>query len=157
MTTPRLKMEKTLPLSPSSFEYEDVAVAFDRMTAGDERLGFVPGYHYRILNETGVEVGHINFRVGDSEHVRLAAGHIGYEIAEHWRGRGYASKACLALGDWVRQVSGSVLLTVDPDNYPSIRTIERIGAAYLDTVDVPVGDPHYLRGSRRKKRYRWQP
>lgn len=147
----------TLPPSPRSFRYEDVAVVFERMTAGDDRRGFAPGYRYQIFNAAGNNVGHINFRVGDSEHVRLVAGHIGYEIAERWRGHGYARKACLALGGWIRLVSGSILLTADPDNHPSIRTIERLGAQYLHTVDVPIGDPHYLRGSRQKKRYCWQP
>jgi hypothetical protein len=30
-----------------------------------------------------------NFRVGNTEHVRVCAGHIGFEILEAFRGQGY--------------------------------------------------------------------
>ena len=33
---------------------------------GDATRGFVPGYRFRILNEEQQEVGHLNFRVGDT-------------------------------------------------------------------------------------------
>ncbi len=138
-------------------DFEDVTVQFDRIMQGDPSRGFVPGYHFRILNSENADVGHINFRVGDSEHVRLAAGHIGFEIKETYRGRGFARKACLALEPWIAGVSSKVLITADPDNHSSLATIERIGAVFLDEVDVPECDPHYLRGSRRKKRFEWVP
>lgn len=134
-----------------------VTLVFSKMTEADEARGFVPGYHFKILNDLFEEVGHLNFRVGNTEHVRLAAGHIGFEIAERHRGHRYAANACLAAAAWVSEVSGEVVITVDPDNLPSVRTIERIGATFVDEVDVPKGDPHYLRGSLRKKRYRWIP
>ena len=146
-----------LPTAPDSMSHEGVTIVFSRITNGDKARGFVPGYHFKILNDQHVEVGHLNFRVGDTEHVRLAAGHIGFEIAEEHRGNGYAGSACLAAAPWISEVSGTVIITVDPDNLPSIRTIERIGANYLDEVDVPHGDPHYLRGSLRKRRYQWRP
>jgi hypothetical protein len=38
-----------------------------------------------------------------------------------------------------------------------MRTIERLGARFIDEVVVPPYDPHYQRGSRRKRRYRWTP
>jgi len=137
--------------------YAGVTIIFNRMTDGDEVHGFVPGYHFKIINNLDEEVGHLNFRVGDSEHIRLAAGHIGFEINERHRGNGYAANACLALARWVSEVSGAVLITTDPDNLPSIKTIERIGGTFLDEVDVPQGDPHYSRGSIRKRRYQWKP
>lgn len=137
--------------------HNDVTLRFSHKTEGDPARGFVPGYHFRVLNADKADVGHINFRVGDSEHVRLAAGHIGFEINEPYRGHGYAQKACLALAPWIAEVSGNVLITADPDNLPSLRTIERIGAVFLDEVDVPKNDPHYLRGSHRKMRFTWEP
>ncbi len=150
-----------LPKAPESLRYGKVKIVFDRLTEGDTERGFAPGYHFKILNTNCVEVGHFNFRVRDSEHVRLAAGHIGYEILEEHRGHGYAGDACLAASQWIadiaQKVSQEILITTDPDNIPSIRTIERIGATFLDEVSVPIGDPHYLRGSYRKRRYRWRP
>lgn len=146
-----------LPTAPASMSHGEVTIVFSRMTVGDESRGLVPGYHFKIINDQSEEVGHLNFRVGDTDHVRLAAGHIGFEVAEQHRGRRYAAKACLAVAPWVSEVSGTVLITVDPDNFPSIRTIEKIGATFLDEVDVPQDDPHYLRGSVRKRRYQWEP
>lgn len=150
-------------LAPTSkfLSYGKVNIVFDQLTEGDVVRGFAPGYHFKILNRDSIEVGHFNFRVGDSEHVRLAAGHIGYEILEEHRGHGYAGDACLAAASWLaevaQKVSQKILITTDPDNIASIRTIERIGATFLDEVDVPEGDPHYLRGSFRKRRYMWKP
>lgn len=134
-----------------------MTIVFSRMTEGDVAQGIVPGYHFEILNDQSEVVGHLNFRVGDSDHVLFAAGHIGYVISEQHRGYRHAANACLAVAPWVAKVSGTVLITVDPDNLPSIRTIELIGATFIDEVDVPPGDPHYLRGSPRKRRYRWIP
>lgn len=45
----------------------------------------------------------------------------------------------------------------DPDNHASMRIIERLGASFVDEVAVPPHDPHYQRGSRSKRRYRWAP
>jgi len=146
-----------LPIPPKRMSYDDVTTIFERLTDGNLECGFVPGYHFKILNELSEEVGHLNFRVGDTEHVRFAAGHIGFEVAERYQGHRYAGSACLAVAPWVSEVSGSVLITVDPGNLPSIRTIERIGGDFLDEVDVPEGDPHHLRGSFRKIRYLWNP
>ncbi|MEM7601229.1 MAG: GNAT family N-acetyltransferase [Verrucomicrobiota bacterium] len=146
-----------LPTSPAFLSYEEVTIVFSGMTDGDDGRGFVPGYHFKILNADSKEVGHLNFRVGDTEHVRMAAGHIGFEVADQHRGNRYVFKACHAAAPWVSEVSGIVLISVDPDSVPSIRTIEKLGAAFLDEVDVPQGDPYFLKGSLRKRRYLWEP
>lgn len=146
-----------LPPAPETLSSGEVTLRFVRIMPGDPSRGFVPGYHFRIVTPDGSDAGHINFRVGDTEHVRLAAGHIGFEVHELFRGHGYALAACRALAPFVRSVSGSVTVTCDPDNAASRRTIERLGATFVDEVDVPPGDPHYERGSRRKLRYRWTP
>jgi RimJ/RimL family protein N-acetyltransferase len=44
---------------------------------------------------------------------------------------------------------------VDPDNTPSIRIIEKLGAIFINEIDVPLDDPAYAKGARRKKRYEW--
>ena len=146
-----------LPPSPREFIFDDVTVIFDSVVDGDPRRGFVPFYHYRIIDKSNNDVGHINFRIGDSEHIRKAAGHIGFEIKPEHRGKNYATKACVAISSWVHQTSGTVIITADPDNLPSIKTIEGIGAVFLDEIAVPVGDPHYQRGSRTKRRFTWRP
>jgi len=105
----------------------------------------------------GLDVGHINFRVGDTEHVRICAGHIGFEITETFRGHGYALQACRAIAPFVRSIYRSVTITCDPDNPASRRTIERLGAEFIDEVVVRSSDPREEPTLRIKRRYRWTP
>lgn len=44
---------------------------------------------------------------------------------------------------------------MDPVNYASIHIIEKLGARFIDEVDVPPDDPSYKNGARRKRRYEW--
>ena len=148
--------QPTLPDAPPYLSYGAATVRFSHVGAGDPTHGLVPFYHFRIFVED-LDVGHINFRVGDTRHVQLCSGHIGYGISESFRGHGYAFQACCALACFVRTVSPEVIITADPDNYASLRTIERLGAVFLDETKVPEDDPHYALGSRVKRRYRWSP
>ncbi len=146
-----------LPEPPVNLSFDRVSLHFVGIVPGDPQRGFVPYYHLRILTASQSGVGHINFRIGATEHVLHCAGHIGYVIREPFRGHSYAFQACCAIAPFVRSVYPSVIITSDPDNHASIRTIERLGAAFIDEVPVPPHDPHYQRGSRTKRRYRWVP
>jgi predicted acetyltransferase len=147
--------EESLPVPPETLSYGQVTIRFDRIVPGEPSRGFVPYYHFRVLIADGQEVGHINFRVGDTEHVRLCAGHIGFEILESFRGHGYALQACRAIAPFVHSIYDAVTITCDPDNLASLRIIERLGASFIEEVAVPAHDPHYHRGSRSKRRYMW--
>src|SRR4051812_41395058 len=133
-----------------------VSLRFQGIFPGAPAFGLVPAYRFAIVAD-GVDVGSFSFRVGDNDHVRLTAGHIGYNVEEGHRGHGYARLACLAAAPLVSQFYDEVIITCDPENLPSIRTIEGLGAAYVDEVPVPPHDPHYARGSRHKRRYVWKP
>jgi tagatose 1,6-diphosphate aldolase len=146
-----------LPIPPDQLTFGKVSLRFERMLPGDESRGMVPAYHFRILNPHGQDVGHLNFRVGDTRHVRIAAGHIGFAIHEPFRGHHYALQASQAIAPFVRQVYPAVTITCDPDNHASRRTIEKLGARFMDQVAVPPDDPQYLSGSREKRRYEWIP
>lgn len=123
---------------------------------GDDQRGLVPYYHHRIL-VASADVGHINFKVGDTDHVRLYAGHVGYEIKPVYRGHGYAGKSCRALIPLVKRHYDNVILTADADNLAAVRTIEQLGACFEAETLVPPTDPQYQRGFRLKRRYRWNP
>ena len=146
-----------LPIPVETFSFGAVRLHFDHLAASDLGRGLVPGYHFRVLLPDGTDAGHLNVRVGDTEHVLLCAGHIGFAIHEPHRGHGYAFQACRAVAPFVRSFYESVTITCDPDNAASRRTIERLGAQFLDEVPVPPGDPHYARGSRSKRQYLWTP
>lgn len=145
-------MKSVLPEPPAALAFDDVSLFYVGVMPGDWLRGLAPFYHHRIVVNSA-DVGHINFRVGDSEHVRLSAGHVGYEVKPYYRGHGYAGKACRALAPLLRRHYVEIILTTDPDNLPSIRTIERLGLQFLDEVTVPPHDPQFARGSRIKRRY----
>ena len=146
-----------LPLPPEVLTFGQVELRFVRVVPGEPERGFVPAYNFRVRTLAGADVGHINFRVGDTVHIRMYAGHIGYEIFEAHRGHGYARQACEAIAPFVGTIYQSVIITCDPDNLASKRTIENLGARFLEEVPVPPGEPQYRRGSRCKRRYEWTP
>jgi len=148
---------ETLPAPPDTLSHGQVRLRFVRIVPGEPSRGFVPAYHFRILDASGSDAGHLNFRVGNTEHVCICAGHIGFQIIEPFRGHGYALQGCRAIAPFVRTIYDAVIITCNPDNYASVRTIERLGAAFIDEVPVPPHDPHYQSGSHRKRRYRWMP
>ena len=144
-----------LPELSTNLGYEDVGLEYERIVPGDPARGLVPFYQFKIRNADGQTVGHINFRVGETSHVINTAGHIGFEILPNFRGHSYALKACLALQPFAQQQYGKVVLTAAPENAHSIRIIEKLGAKFVDEVEVPVDDPAYESGARRKVRYEW--
>jgi tagatose 1,6-diphosphate aldolase len=100
-------------------------------------------------------VGHIHLRVGHSENLELYQGHIGYGVNQAWRGRHFAERASrLLLPFAAEQGLNPVWITCDPDNLPSRRTCERLGAKFVEIVDVPSTALAYRFGARRKCRYR---
>ena len=123
---------------------------------GDNEKGHVPAYSFemRVQNVDG-KIGHVNLRIGNTEHVRKYAGHIGYGVDPEYRGRRYAARSCrLVFPLALRHGINPVWITCNPDNDPSRRTIERLGGVYVETVPLPKTHEMYRRGERLKCRYR---
>ena len=100
------------------------------------------------------EVGRLTYRLGKDEDFILD-GHIGYEIDEPYRGHHYAYHACMALKNKIKEYSDHVLITCDIDNYASKKTIEKLGAIYLETKAIPKKLKDYYPGSTGKLVYQW--
>lgn len=148
---------RNLPDAPEMLSGASVDLLFREICPGDEMKGYVPWYHFRIVSKDGVDVGHINFRTGDTDHIRCCAGHIGYEVLTAYRGRGYSYHACQTIAPFVKSIRSHVLLTVDPENIPSIRTIEKLGCTFIDKVEIAKTENAYKQGMRFKCRYHWYP
>jgi len=118
--------------------------------------GWVPAYHFTIvLAETQEPIGLLSLRVGETESLRMYAGQIGYAIAESHRGRRLAARAArLAVPLAHRLGLDPVWITCDPANAPSRRTLEMLGAEYVDEVEIPEGHEMYAMGARVRARYR---
>ncbi len=135
-----------------------VVLVFAHAFPADPEKGIVPNEHYFIVERSSQEkVGAIRLRLSNQDDIRLYAGHIGYNVHESYRGRHYAAYACFELKPVaIRHGFREVWITCDPDNWPSRRTCERIGAELTEIVDLPEDNDMYQDGERQKCRYRWQ-
>ncbi len=141
--------------APEILEGASLRLILDTYTPADDVRGLVPYYHYRLQTMHAVDMGHLNFRIGDTAHILNVAGHIGYWVAPEFRGQSASYKACLLLAPFIRSIYPSVIITSDPDNAASIAIIEKLGADFIDEIRIPPGDPAYKNTPQYKRRYRW--
>lgn len=102
-----------------------------------------------------VIAGSISLRIGHSLNLDCFLGHIGYHVLPPARGRHFAERAVRLLLPLARAHGHEhVWITCNPDNIPSRRTCERLGASYVDIVSVPRDNSLYTQGDRQKCRYK---
>ena len=123
---------------------------------GDPAIGYVPAYRFKMtLVGQDEEIGGIELRVGNTNHVVMYGGHIGYWVASEHRGHRYAARGCRLLFPLARSHGLRTLwITCNPDNMASRRTCQIIGAELVEIVDLPDGTDMYQKGERQKCRYR---
>ncbi|HEY32728.1 MAG TPA: GNAT family N-acetyltransferase [Dehalococcoidia bacterium] len=135
----------------------EIEVVVRERYPGDEQRGLVPEYRFAIrLLGNPESIGIVSLRVGNTRHLVMYAGHIGYRIEKDYRGHRYAARAC----NLIRQVAldqgfKTLWITCNPDNWPSRRTCEILGCEFIEIVDLPEDTDMYQEGERRKCRYRW--
>ncbi|PRY40111.1 acetyltransferase (GNAT) family protein [Spirosoma oryzae] len=135
-----------------------IELVLERITPADPAAGRAMTEHYAIVETvSGQSVGTIRLRLSDTDDIRLYAGHVGYRVNEAYRGNHYAQQACMLLKARALEHGFSELwITCDPDNWPSRRTCERIGARLVEIIDLPEELDMYQDGERQKCRYLWQ-
>lgn len=147
---------------PSSHLTRNDLIRFvDRYPRGRENpnpfLGRVPAYTFwmRLRSGSPVEIaGSVSLRIGQTEDLQRYMGHIGYGVYPPARGKHLAERSTRLLFPLARAHGLTELwITANPDNIPSRRTCERLGARLIDVVDLPITHPLFLRGDRRKCRY----
>jgi predicted acetyltransferase len=118
--------------------------------------GWVPWYEFSLhVPGMDVPVGQLSFRAGHGTWFEKYGGHIGYGVEPSHRGRHFAERAVRLLLPFIRQHGFErVWITCNPDNWPSRRTCERLGAVFVGIVAVPPDHDMYHRGERQKCRYR---
>jgi len=142
---------------PEYMKAGPIRLVFEEKVNVKPEKGLVPFYHFKIIDETNNQVGYINFKVGDTEHVTQYAGHIGYQVLPSYRGNSYSYYACEAIKPFVSRFYKKAILTCNPENVASISIIKKLNAKFINEVTVPKHDPSYKSGSDRKLRYEWQP
>lgn len=126
----------------------------------DLARGWAPVYHFWMyLNDSlGLPpvriAGGMGLRIGNTQEIELYSGHIGYHVYPPARGHHYSERACRLVLPLARRHGLSQLwITTNPDNYPSRRTCERLGAELVEVVTLPRDHPFRLRGETAKCRY----
>jgi predicted acetyltransferase len=119
---------------------------------------YLPSYRFRILETaTGLHVGRLNFRIGRSEQVYLF-GHIGYEVYPEFRGHRFAYHACVAALELARRHNmNEIIITCNPDNIASRKTLERLGGTLLEIALVPPEHEMAKEGDREKCIFSFDP
>jgi tagatose 1,6-diphosphate aldolase len=142
-----------------TFKFLDIALPPDgdlqlilaECISAESSLWGVPTYVFRMQLSGGESIGRIRLRVGWNEDVIRYAGHVGYAVEAGHRGRRYAERACRMLLPLAKRHGMTNLwITCQPDNIPSRRTLEGLGAEYVGVVDVPPEYPLEA-GVERKK------
>lgn len=109
---------------------DTISLALSKTVPASKEKRWVPYYHFLIL-KNNINIGHINFRVGNTKSILEYDGHIGYEIKPKYRGFCSAYHAvCLLLPFIAEHGFESIVLTCHPDNIASFKTFERLGADY---------------------------
>jgi predicted acetyltransferase len=148
---------------PDSFEFVYVLLPPDgdlKLTLAEcvpaERGPFgVPAYTFKMESPHGRYMGRIRLRVGWNEDVIRYAGHVGYNVEPTHRGYRYAQRACRLIIPLAKRHGMSELwITCQPDNTPSRRTLEALGAECVGVVDVPPGYPLDAGAERKKMCFR---
>lgn len=134
----------------------EIDLKIEEKTLSNEEKGYVPSYKYRItLHNSNDSIGAIDIRIGYNEGTYYG-GNIGYMIEKTYRGRGYASKACKIIKDVaIAHGMNKLIITCNPDNFPSRKTCEKTGLKLKDIVDLPTYNDMYKNGERQKCIYEW--
>ena len=154
---------RDMPLQAKTTRDELVAFLYQHpqgFTRGDPFRQLAPAYTFwmRLRTNSGLPVsmaGSIGLRLAHNTNLELYLGHIGYHVYPPARGRHFAQRACRLVLPLARAHGFSELwITTNPDNLPSRRTCERLGATLVDIVPLPRTHPLYAQGDREKCRYR---
>lgn len=144
--------------------FEDVGALRDRdlwlelraREPANAARGWVPAYRFAMrLDGVDQPAGRLSLRIGSTHSIESYAGHIGYEVTPAFRGHRLAERSVRLVLPLARRHEFTELwITCNPDNWPSRRTCERLGAQLVEIVDVPKDSHVFAPGAERKCRYR---
>jgi len=149
-------LEDFQSLDPGPLSDGELELVFVRWKAADPAKNWVPAYEFEMrLPGVRHPVGNVNFRAAGTEFLEKYGGHIGYNVGPRYRGHHYAERAVRLLLPFIRKHGlNPVWITCNPENAASRKTCERLGARLVEIIDLPPDNDMFLRGDRRKCRYR---
>ena len=138
-------------LNKTKYTDGEITIVLNARFGREPDVGIEKTYCFNIfLNDSKKMVGYVDLRVGENEFLYYL-GHIGYRINERYRGHHYATKATLLALNKAREIGMKrVIITCNPDNIASYRSIEATGAKLLEVTDVPSWHELYQRDEKKK-------
>ncbi|MCI9337283.1 MAG: GNAT family N-acetyltransferase [Lachnospiraceae bacterium] len=128
----------------------EILLMLDKTVPGNPAEEWLPSYHFRICDREGHKVGHCDLRIGHNGKTYYG-GNIGYGVEEPYRGNHYAGKACRLLFHLAkRHGMDDLIITCNPDNFPSRRTCEYVGGVLKEIVELPQDNDMRLEGETEK-------
>ena len=123
----------------------------DTFKGNDKELPF---YWYEIiLKSINKPIGKISIRIGNNYH-SYYNGNIGYEIDKVFRGNNYAYVACkMILAVAKEHKMNKLYLTCNYDNIASYKTIEKLGARFIEEIIPPKDYIYYRENMKPQKIY----
>lgn len=151
-----MQVESFRFFEPGELTDQELRLDLVQKTPGNAALGYVPAYRFLMRVQGEIRpAGAIVLRAETNDRIALYRGHIGYEVYPPYRGHHYAMRACKLLLPLAKQHGLDPLwITCNPDNLPSRRTCELLGAEMVEIVDLPRDEEMFLMGERLKCRYR---
>jgi len=135
---------------------DEIQLLLEKTVEGNEEKGWVPAYHFAICDLEGTKMGTCDLRLGHNDKLYFG-GNIGYRVEEPYRGHHYAGKACLLLFELAKKHELEYLIiTCNPDNYPSRKTCKYAGGELLEIVELPADSDMRERGETEKCIYRFE-
>ena len=143
-------------LDPGILIDDDLQLVLVERAPGDPAIDYLPAYKFKMtLAGQDEAIGHIDLRIGNTNHIVMYGGHIGYGTEPAYRGHRYAARACKLLLPLARSHGlDTIWITCNPDNTASRRTCEILGCTLVEIVDLPTYTDMYREGERQKCRYR---
>lgn len=115
---------------------------------------WVPAYYFDICFHDGTVIGTCDLRIGYNQNTYIG-GNIGYQIYEEYRGHNYALKACrLLFKQAIKHNMKYIIITCNPTNIASYKTIEKAGGKLLGIEIIPKSHDLYALGRRYSKVYK---
>lgn len=143
-------------LDTAFLKSDEIQLLLEKTVDGNEEKGWVPAYHFGICDLEGTKMGTCDLRIGHNDKLYYG-GNIGYRVEEPYRGHHYAGKACLLLFELAKKHELEYLIiTCNPDNYPSRKTCEYAGGQLLEIVELPTDSDMRERGETEKCIYRFE-
>jgi len=134
---------------------KNIDLVFKKETHGAEGVPkemWVPVHHYDIvLHGTDTVVGEINARFGHNEFLYYG-GNVGYTVNDEYRGKGFAVEALQLLKQvFLQKGMDKIYITQNLENIASKRVCEKVGARFIETVELPPdNDMRIKRGETHK-------